>query len=134
MKNIPLVSIIDDDKFFQFNTRLILESTGQIDNILQFSDGEEAIQYLLEHKDNRDKIPDLIFLDLNMPYLDGWQFLDEFMANSFNKNKITIYICTSSNRKLDQERFATYQKLKGFLIKPISKLDVINVINEELKA
>lgn len=133
MKNIALVSIIDDDQFFQYNTKLILEESGFIDNILQFPDGEEAINYFLSHKNETDKIPDLVFLDLNMPYLDGWQFLDEFTANTFKKPLITIYICTSSNSRFDQERFATYENLQGYLLKPISKNEVITVLEEELK-
>ena len=56
-----------------------------------------------------------------MPYLDGWQFLDEFTANTFNKALITIYICSSSNSRLDREKFDRYTNLEGYLLKPISK-------------
>ena len=132
MKNIALVSIIDDDKFFQFNTRLIIEETGRVNQVIQFKDGEEAINYFLENKNEEAKIPDLVFLDLNMPYLDGWQFLDEFTANTFNKEVITIYICSSSNRQIDHDRFAKYSTLKGYLLKPISKSEVTKVLEDEL--
>jgi len=132
MKNIALVSIIDDDQFFQYNTKLIFEDSGCIDHILQFADGEEAINYFLANKNQADRTPDLVFLDLNMPYLDGWQFLDEFTINTFEKKLITIYICSSSNSRLDRERFAHYTNLEGYLLKPISKSEVLTVLNEEL--
>jgi two-component system, chemotaxis family, chemotaxis protein CheY len=131
MNKIALVSIIDDDKFFQFATKRLLEASGQVDNILQFDDGEEAIKYFLANKDNEENLPDLVFLDLNMPYLDGWQFLDEFTANNFTK-EITIYICTSSDSVYDKERFESYPKLAGYLIKPIAKNDVFKVIERTL--
>jgi len=65
---------------------LIFEDSGCIDHFLQFADGEEAINYFLANKNQADRTPDLVFLDLNMPYLDGWQFLDEFTSNTCEKN------------------------------------------------
>lgn len=86
----------------------------------------------MANKNQADRTPDLVFLDLNMPYLDGWQFLDEFTINTFEKKLITIYICSSSNSRLDRERFAHYTNLEGYLLKPISKSEVLTVLNEEL--
>jgi len=132
MKKIALVSVIDDDRFFQFSTRKIVEATNLVENLIEFSDGEIAIQYFLAHKDEEAKLPDLVFLDLNMPYMDGWQFLDEFTTNTFKKELITIYISTSSDSKYDRDKFLTYPKLKGYLIKPISKSQFQEVLETEL--
>lgn len=86
MSKISLVSIIDDDAIFQFLANRLLRSTNLIDKIIQFPDGEKAINYFIENKDIAENIPDLVFLDLNMPYIDGWQFLEKFIAISFLKN------------------------------------------------
>lgn len=131
-KNIAVVSIIDDDAFFQFSTKKVLEASQSVENILQFHDGEQAIEYFIANKDDEEKIPDLVFLDLNMPYMDGWQFLDEFTAHVFKKDLITIYICTSSASKIDREKFRSYPQLKGYLIKPIIKTELVKALAEEL--
>jgi len=133
MKRIATVCIIDDDVFFQYLAKKSLESSDKVMKILQFHDGEEAIEYFLEHKDDEQKIPDLVFLDLNMPFMDGWQFLDEFTANQFKKELITIYICTSSNSKFDQIKFGTYPQLEGYLIKPIPRKEFIDTLEKMLQ-
>ncbi len=132
MLKISLLSIIDDDAIFQYMAKKHLQSTNLVEQIIQFTDGEQAINYFKENKNIPENIPDLVFLDLNMPYLDGWQFLDEFTSISFPKELISIYICTSSNSAFDQERFTEYPKLKGYLIKPISKDKFLEVIQKEL--
>lgn len=132
MSNIPLISIIDDDPVFQFTAKRLIQSINLVDKIIQFPDGEKAINYFKINKGISENLPDLIFLDLNMPYLDGWQFLDEFTTISFKKNLITIYICTSSNSTLDQEKFNEYSKLKGYLTKPIDKEKFSVIIKKEL--
>ena len=133
MKKIAIVSVIDDDAFFQFSTKKTLELSNKVEHILQFHDGEEAIQYFLENKGEPEKIPDLVFLDLNMPYMDGWQFLDKFIVNEFKKDLITIYICTSSTSTFDLERVSNYPVLKGYLIKPITKEEFFEKLEKELE-
>jgi two-component system chemotaxis response regulator CheY len=133
LKKIALVSIIDDDAIFQFTTKKVIESSLIVDTILQFQDGQDAIDYFLKNKTNPDKIPDLVFLDLNMPYLDGWQFLDQFTANKFTKELITIYICTSSTSQSDFDRFAKYSQLDGYLIKPITKKELTETLQIEME-
>ncbi len=132
MSKIPLVSIIDDDAIFQFSAKRILQSSNLVDQIIQFPDGEKAINYFRANKSISENIPDLVFLDLNMPYLDGWQFLDELTTISFLKELIPIYICTSSNSAFDQEKFTEYPKVKGYLIKPIDKDKFTVIVKKEL--
>lgn len=132
MSRISLVSIIDDDQIFQFTAKRILDSTGLTEKILQFADGEKAFEYFNENRNNPELLPDLVFLDLNMPYMDGWGFLKKFTSTQFKKDLITIYICTSSDSIFDRERFETFTNLKGYLIKPVSKAKFLEVVQTEL--
>ena len=66
------VCLIDDDKIYQFTARKILESTGLAKNILSFYNGSEAIGFLKESGNgDQERLPDVIFLDINMPVMDG---------------------------------------------------------------
>lgn len=132
MSRISLVSIIDDDQIFQFTAKRILDSTGLTEKILQFADGEKAFEYFNENRNNPELLPDLVFLDLNMPYMDGWGFLKKFTSTQFKKDLIPIYICTSSDSIFDRERFETFTNLKGYLIKPVSKAKFLEVVQTEL--
>lgn len=128
MEKIKIISIIDDDHIYQVLTHKVIKSTGVVDQILQFQDGQEALEYLKENRKHVELLPDLIFLDLQMPLLDGWQFLEEYINLEFGK-KIKLYIVSSSNSSLDKERSSYYNEVKGFLVKPITKHDILEVID-----
>jgi len=132
MRKIKLVSIIDDDKTFRFTTKKILEATESIEEIIQFADGAQAFEYFVTHKDNPDRTPDLVFLDINMPFMDAWEFLTELSEHSFKKKKITIYVCTSSSISYDREMLLSYSSLSGYLVKPLLKKNMFRLLDLQL--
>ena len=114
--------IIDDDQIYQLVMKRTIEQTGLVKSILQFYDGEEAINYFKNKYEAIDALPQLILLDINMPYMNGWQFLDEFIKIDFNKNyKLTIFIVTSSSTTEDMMKARQYHVVTGYHIKPITK-------------
>lgn len=73
-----LIGIIDDDEIYQFTLARIINHHKLAEKILTFSDGEKGIQFLIENIHTKENIPDIIFLDNNMPIMDGWQFIEEY--------------------------------------------------------
>ena len=131
-KKISTFSIIDDDEFFQFTIKKVLQSTDLVNNVLQFNDGKSALNYFLENKECEERLPDIIFLDLNMPLLDGWQFLEEFVKIKYPKKRPTVYICTSSPTPDDEKMYKRFESLKGYFLKPISKKEIYSILDKEL--
>ena len=133
MKRVDIACIIDDDPIFVFGTKKIMKLANFCNSFLVFHNGEEALNHLKPIIEcNGSSLPDVILLDLNMPIMDGWQFLDEFIQIPCEK-EITIYIVTSSINPEDMERAKDYDKISNYLIKPISsnKLQEILSANNE---
>ena len=91
--------------------------------------GKEAYDTIKALFVNSEKLPQIIFLDLNMPVWDGWQFLDEFTKIPFTQ-KITIYILTSSVHEEDIKRAETYSLISNYLTKPISQEQMKTILSE----
>jgi CheY-like chemotaxis protein len=84
---------------------------------------------LEENKSNPEALPEIILLDLSMPVMDGWQFLDAFTKlNPKIGKKITIYICSSSISPDDVTRSKTISAVTDYIIKPITKDKLIEMI------
>ena len=118
------VCLIDDDKIYQFTARKMLEATGMAKNIQSFYDGSEALDFFSgEESKNIANLPDVIFLDINMPIMNGWEFLDEYekLSNSLPK-KMLLYVVSSSVDDADIRRSKHYISVTDYIVKPISKM------------
>jgi CheY-like chemotaxis protein len=116
------VCVIDDDFIYQFAAKKTIEATGLAEEILSFSNGKEAINYLEEKIAASTEVPDVIFLDINMPVMDGWEFLEAYnpMQKSLKK-KIIIYIVSSSNSDYDVAYSKKFNCVSDYIIKPVHK-------------
>jgi CheY-like chemotaxis protein len=124
--------IIDDDSVNNFLVKIILKKLAANSDVESFTDPELALDYLLSME--TDDFTDLIiFLDLNMPVLNGWDVLDKLTARFGGKlpANAVLYIASSSDIKEDFSRSKTYEMVSDYLTKPL-KMDDIQRIIESL--
>ncbi len=123
------VFIVDDDKLFVFLTKKTINTTNLDTQINEFSDGQDAIEYLKKNVANTESLPDIILLDLSMPIMDGWEFLDEYKAiEPVIGKKIKLYIFSSSISPHDIERAKSISQVTDFIIKPLFKEKFIEMV------
>ncbi len=117
----PTIALVDDDSIFQFTATRLIESAKLANNILHFENGAEALTYLKENALSKELLPDYLFLDINMPFVDGWMFLEDFtiLKSSLAKD-ISIYMVSSSIDPRDLSRAKGFVEVTDFIIKPIS--------------
>ncbi|TXN36757.1 response regulator [Flagellimonas hymeniacidonis] len=126
MKKVNSIYIIDDDPITVFGIKKMLKTTAICPDIEAFENGKLALDGLRERIKTGAPIPEVIFLDINMPIMDGWEFLEE-VVNMNIKEKIIINVITSSIDPADYKKWNHF-RLKclhylNFKNKPIYKID-----------
>ena len=119
MRRFEQIYLIDDDEIFVFVLTKLLHKSGRFGQMTNIRNGQDAIEMLQKQYAENKKLPDLIFLDLNMPVLDGWQFLDEVEKLPF-KQALEIHIISSSIDVREIEKSKEYTTVKSFVSKPVS--------------
>lgn len=118
--------LIDDNEIDNLINQKMLEATNFAERIYVYTSGKSALEYLqnLQRDKNLDKvlIPDIIFLDINMPLMDGFQFLDEFgKLDKAIAQKSKIVMLTTSINPSDKELSDQYKQVVTFINKPLTQ-------------
>ncbi|MFV8226328.1 response regulator [Christiangramia aquimixticola] len=111
------IAVIDDDEVYQMIIRKYIDRSQSFEEAEFFLRPLEALEYFRE---NRDNLPSLILLDINMPLMDGWQFLEALekeYEDLYEKTK--VYVVSSSIAYSDRDKLEEFPGLSGFLSKPI---------------
>lgn len=120
--SIKTVMIIDDSEMDQYLTNYMIKKYDADIEILQTYDGEEALQVLK----TLDKQPDLIFLDINMPRMNGHEFLEEY--DKWEGRAEVVIMLTSSDQEQDKEKSLAYQCVKKYCVKPMERVELESLI------
>ncbi len=129
MKKIDLACIIDDDPIFIFGIKKVMQLADACSNFLIYRNGKEALDALTSLISANEELPDIILLDLNMPILDGWQFLERFVKVPVSK-KILVYIVSSSVDPKDVLRAKSYEIVSNYIVKPITMDKLIDALSD----
>ena len=129
MKKINLACIVDDDPLHLYITKKYIELSNIVENVLVFKNGKEAYDSLKQMLSKSENLPEIIFLDLNMPVWDGWQFVDEFTKLTLDQ-KVSICILSSSNSEEDMERAKHYSIISKYLVKPTTESRMKEILVE----
>lgn len=129
------ILLVDDDEVYLFITKRILNSLSKTLIVNEFTDGEKAIDYIGTCQINRLDLPDIILLDINMPFLDGWGFLTKFkqLKPSLKTQDVNIYLVSSSNDPADIKRAQDFEDITGYVVKPVFEEKLEEILKDTYK-
>lgn len=130
-KKLNCILLIDDDRATNFLHEMVLSEMSVADEIIAVESGMEALKYLTSIEGGKYPQPDLIFLDINMPVMNGWEFLEEYeKLDKSAKARFVLMMLTTSLNPDDHETAKTLPLVSGFLSKPLTPKMVQDVLEE----
>ncbi|QQT24658.1 response regulator [Sphingobacterium spiritivorum] len=128
------IAIVDDDIIFRLIFSKMLENFSELPVQVQvFENGLEALNYFRLYQHEEDKLPHILFVDIDMPFLSGWEMMDEIMQEGINfVLHIPVYILSSSTSTTDKQKIHNYVFINEYIEKPITKDRLFGYIKEYL--
>ena len=133
MEKLQKILVIDDDPMTNYLQKKLLEKFGVSDVVEIAHDGEEALQSIKQNIEsgNEDRIPQLIFVDLDMPLMDGFQFLEAYQTLNFkNKDSVVVSVLTSSFSRSDINHVKEFPVVKDYLVKPLTQEKIAEIMEQ----
>lgn len=117
--------LVDDDDIFRLAAEVLITSSGLANEVIQLENGLEAYEALTALEQSPNDLPEIMFLDINMPVMNGWELLEELKNGpEIIRNKVKVHILTSSIDPHDLVLSKTYQFIAGYITKPLTEGDL----------
>jgi CheY-like chemotaxis protein len=125
-KKLNSILLIDDDEPTNFLHELVIKKSNCTENCIVMSGGQKALDYL-----HTSTTPNLIFLDINMPAMNGWEFLEAFRdLNISQKDKIVIVMLTTSLNPDEEEKSKLFKEVQDFKRKPLTNTMLQEIVEK----
>lgn len=124
-----IIGILEDDLVSQFPTRYCIEQSDYECEIITYEDAGTALENFSSKKPEERIIPDILFVDLIMPNMGGWEFLDRLKKIQGGTKDMEIYILSAFTNSKDRTRASEHPMIKGFFDKPLSRNNVDNILD-----
>ncbi|MEO8764032.1 MAG: response regulator [Ginsengibacter sp.] len=126
-KRLNCVMLIDDDEDDNYFHQVVLKKMDFANHIEIAEGGPEALDYLKREKD----VPDIIFLDINMPGMNGWDFLEEYKKlTASQKKSVIIIMLTTSISPLDKKNAENIPEISSFYSKPMTQEMLLDILDQ----
>jgi len=129
MKESTKICVIDDDEIYRFAFGRHVKSVDVTSSLQNFSESEVALDFFRENKLMSNALPDILFLDINMPIMGGFEFIEAFEKLGLTK-KIAIYLMSSLLSKENLNEVKSYDSITDCLTKPIGEDTLCELINK----
>ena len=127
MSQFKLTYVIEDNSITAAITKILLDKTGRAGKVELYGNGQRALTQLTAAVEEGGEVPDLILLDLNMPLMDGWEFLDELARLPLTR-PLCVLVLTSSINPADRAKAASYPTVGGYFAKPLDVSGVMQML------
>ncbi|MDC6389285.1 response regulator [Maribacter sp. PR1] len=125
------ILLVDDDEIYLYLMEKSIQKLTDDLVVNSFTDGAQAIDFISDQVQKGRELPEIILLDINMPFLDGWGFLAEFKKLKPKlEQHINIYMISSSSREEDIKRAKSFEELTGYMIKPLKEDELTEIFKK----
>lgn len=130
-KKLRCIMLVDDNPDDNFIHERVIRKTECAEEVLTMESAIDAIDFLRAKKDQPDGAPELVIIDINMPMMNGWEFLEEYgQLGEETKKRTKVVMLSTSNNPDDMQKAAAILHLSSFRIKPLSPLMIAEIIQD----